>query len=94
MNDSTDGIPETNRIPLVDHQGKEIPEFARNCKEVMEVMGKMAVSVALLHQHPNFKLAEKVSGQHNEMHSNIQLAYRHLEDAQHRLGRAVEAFTP
>jgi hypothetical protein len=30
--------------------------------------------------------------QHSEMKANLKLAYRHLEDARMRIGKAVQAF--
>jgi len=49
-------------------------------------------SVRQLHDHGAFKNEQSNVGQHSEMHANITLAYRHLEDARMRLGKLIQAY--
>lgn len=78
--------------PLVDQSGQPLPEFKRNCNEVRKIILDISKNVALLHTHPAFSGEQKIQGQHNEMHANLQLAYRHLEDARMRLGKSIQAY--
>jgi hypothetical protein len=48
-------------------------------------------AVMALHQHRDFLTPEGIQRQ-NEMHANLTLAYRHIEDAVMRLGKAIQAF--
>lgn len=41
--------------------------------------------------HPAFECEQTHLEQHSEMDANLVLAYRHLEDARMRLGKAVQA---
>lgn len=52
---------------------------------------KITTAVNALHQSGEFKNEQSSSGQHSEMHANITLAYRHLEDARMRLGKVIQA---
>lgn len=53
---------------------------------------KLGDAVNELHKHPVFSGEQSSAGQHSEMHANITLAYRHLEDARMRLGKIIQAF--
>lgn len=86
MNQDTDSI------------GEEV-ESIRPIKDLLheerEVLLMIAESVKELHAHPFFDLyqgplarIERIS----EMHANITLAYRHLEDARMRIGKAIQAY--
>jgi len=48
-------------------------------------------AVNALHKHSTFSGEQASAGQHSEMHANITLAYRHLEDARMRLGKVIQA---
>jgi hypothetical protein len=48
--------------------------------------------VNALHKHSVFEEEQSSTGQHSEMHANITLAYRHLEDARMRMGKVVQAY--
>lgn len=48
--------------------------------------------VNAMHKHSAFNGEQSSSGQHSEMHANITLAYRHLEDARMRLGKVIQAY--
>jgi exonuclease VII small subunit len=45
-----------------------------------------------MHEHHQFLMYEVPKPDFEEMHANITLAYRHLEDAAMRLGKAIQAF--
>jgi hypothetical protein len=45
-----------------------------------------------MHQHDQFLMYEPTKPDFDEMHANITLAYRHLEDAAMRLGKSIQAF--
>lgn len=53
---------------------------------------ELAEQLKNLHVSHVFLIAEEYDGQHAEMHANITLAYRHLEDATMRVGKAVQAY--
>ena len=52
---------------------------------------KLGNEVNALHKHAAFGNEQSSAGQHSEMHANITLAYRHLEDARMRLGKVIQA---
>lgn len=60
--------------------------------ELRAFIVKLEQAVGSLHNSPDFVAEQAHPGQHSEMHANIQLAYRHLEDARMRLGKVVQAF--
>lgn len=53
---------------------------------------KIGNEVNKLHKHFAFDGEQSSAGQHSEMHANITLAYRHLEDARMRLGKVIQAY--
>jgi hypothetical protein len=52
----------------------------------------LALAVKAMHQHDQFLMYEPTKPDFDEMHANITLAYRHLEDAAMRLGKSIQAF--
>jgi hypothetical protein len=62
------------------------------CNEMRAKILKTGEQVRALHQHPTFVGEQTAVGQHSEMHANITLAFRHLEDARMRLGKVIQAF--
>jgi len=56
------------------------------------VIKELARQVRAMHEHDEFLLYNPDKPDHEEMHANITLAYRHLEDAAMRLGKAIQAF--
>jgi len=52
---------------------------------------KLGNEVNALHKHSTFSNEQSSTGQHSEMHANLTLAYRHLEDARMRLGKVIQA---
>jgi hypothetical protein len=59
-----------------------------NRKQIKE----LAAQVKEMHEHHQFLMYEVPKPDFDEMHANITLAYRHLEDAAMRLGKAIQAF--
>lgn len=66
-------------------------EFSDRCYELRKLLKSCAVDVLELRGHPVFPTAMN-DGRGPEMIANVMLAYRHLEDAAMRLGKAVQAF--
>ena len=66
-------------------------DFATYCKNLRAMIRTIAEEVNASHDHPVFNEAQEESD-HDEMHANLTLAYRHLEDARMRIGKAVQAF--
>lgn len=72
---------------------QNIKEIAQRLRENILETGK---EVDWLHKHGMFTSSSVQtpleSEQHMEMHANITLTYRHLEDARMRLGKTIQAF--
>lgn len=68
------------------------PVFDASCRELRQAIKSLGASVANLHAAPIFRIEEQYPGQHDEMHANITLSYRHMEDAAMRLGKAIQAY--
>jgi hypothetical protein len=66
--------------------------FQNACKDYRMALKAVAEEVKNLHESPVFKIEELYPGQHSEMHANLTLSYRHLEDAVMRLGKAIQAY--
>ena len=66
-------------------------EFKVLCQDARAVIEGLKQQVKQLHGHGDFKAEQAFSDQHSEMHANVQLVYRHLEDARMRLGKAIQA---
>lgn len=62
------------------------------CKELRTTIKQAAAQVANLHGSAVFSIEEHYPGQQDEMHANITLSFRHLEDAAMRLGKAIQAY--
>lgn len=65
--------------------------FIEACTENRKAIKEVAVKVKELHQHHQFLLYEPSKPDYDEMHANVTLCYRHLEDAAMRLGKAIQA---
>lgn len=61
------------------------------CNELRAEILKIGNAVNGVHKHSVFDGEQSASGQHSEMHANLTLAYRHLEDARMRLGKVIQA---
>lgn len=68
------------------------PSFAEVAKTNRTLIKGIAGQVKAMHEHEQFLLYEPEKPDYEEMHANITLAYRHLEDAAMRLGKAIQAF--
>lgn len=68
--------------------------FAESCMSARREVKTAAALVHELHRHDAFARSGPTVPEPNdsEMHANINLAYRHLEDAAMRLGKAIQAF--
>lgn len=66
--------------------------FKEACFGRREDLERIKSNVIVLMNHPDFKDEQISQGQHTEMKANIMLAYRHLEDARMRIGKAVQAY--
>lgn len=66
--------------------------FDAVCQNLRKTIKIIAEDVSNLHVSPSFQIEELYAGQHDEMHANITLSYRHLEDAAMRLGKAIQAY--
>jgi hypothetical protein len=71
---------------------KPEPMFDVACKDLRKEIKAIAVSVSNLHAASAFKIEELYAGQQDEMHANITLSFRHMEDAAMRLGKAIQAY--
>jgi hypothetical protein len=70
-------------------------DFPDACYGLREELKAIAPRVLILRRHPAFTGADTnapLSRDLGEMLANIMLAYRHLEDAAMRLGKAVQAY--
>ena len=70
---------------------KDKADFKEKCDLMRKQLGKDAQIVKYLRVHEVFGGHEIYSGQYGEMHANITLAYRHLEDARMRIGKILQA---
>lgn len=73
-------------------ESKIKPSFAQVAKLNRQLIKGIAIEVKAMHEHEQFLMYEPTGPDHEEMHANITLAYRHLEDAAMRLGKAIQAF--
>lgn len=65
------------------------PDIKSPCNELRAAILQLGEKVRYLHKHTEFECEQP---KHSEMHANITLAYRHLEDARMRLGKVIQAF--
>ena len=68
------------------------PEFDEACGDLRQEIRQIGDKVRGLMSHGTFQKDSQHGGQHGEMKANLMLAFRHLEDARMRLGKAVQAF--
>lgn len=68
-------------------------DFKENCFGLRELVEELKKATKLvLKKHPVFNHEQVSVGQIDEMKANLKLAYRHLEDARMRLGKAIQAY--
>lgn len=66
--------------------------FKRDCELSRNHIKALGEGVRRLMDAGVFHGEQSAPGQHGEMKANIMLAYRHLEDARMRIGKALQAF--
>jgi hypothetical protein len=76
---------------MVDDGGVETP-FNESCYNMRERLKVLARQVQGLKAHEVFAWPPEGAQDSGEMIANVMLAYRHLEDATMRLGKALQAF--
>jgi hypothetical protein len=76
---------------MLDDGGVETP-FNESCYNMRERLKVLARQVQGLKAHGVFARPPEGAQDRGEMIANVMLAYRHLEDAAMRLGKAVQAF--
>jgi hypothetical protein len=77
---------------MPEETSKIMPPFAEVAKLNRGLIKGLAQQVKAMHEHEQFLLYEPSKPDYEEMHANITLCYRHLEDAAMRLGKAIQAF--
>lgn len=68
------------------------PDIKDTCNGLRAQIKKVGDSIKSVHQHHEFDNEQSSNEQHSEMHANITLAYRHIEDARMRLGKVIQAY--
>lgn len=66
--------------------------FNEKCSEARSFLKAWAKNVIALKAHPVFTEPTVEGQDRSEMIANVVLAYRHMEDAAMRLGKAIQAF--
>ena len=66
-----------------------IEEICEKGRKELLVLGDLIFTVNKIHS--SFRGEQQNVGQHEEMHANFMLAYRHIEDARMRLGKVMQA---
>jgi hypothetical protein len=71
-------------------------DIKQECNDLRDRIKQIGAEVKNLQQHDFFTVEGGSVGYHpepdlGEMRANIQLAYRHLEDARMRLGKTIQA---
>jgi hypothetical protein len=64
--------------------------MVKTCHDLIMVLQEQKGTVRSLHEDELFKCGQSFRGQHDEMRANIDLALRHIEDAESRLERLVQ----
>ena len=83
-------MSETKQLP--DNDTGVMTPFNESCYGLRERLKVIARQVQGLKQHGQFAQPVGTGEDRGEMVANIMLAYRHLEDAAMRLGKAVQAY--
>jgi hypothetical protein len=71
---------------------KDPNAFDERCFGPREGLKNVGANVKALMEHPIFSVNADSHCDLGEMKANIMLAYRHIEDARMRLGKAVQAY--
>jgi hypothetical protein len=78
--------------PSSQEQSASVPSFEERARDLRTKLRAIAAEVRSLYHAPAFLIEELYPGQHKEMGANIELSYRHIEDATMRLGKAIQAY--
>jgi hypothetical protein len=73
-------------------QEQRPPTFDEQAKALRQKLKIIGNEIKELHKSAAFLIEEEFEGQDAEMHANIQLSFRHLEDGAMRLGKAIQAY--
>ena len=92
VDNSQDQTQESGGGILASTPEDEAPHFKESCFNIRAALECNKRETKGLMEHWGFEADENFKGQHGEMRANIMLAYRHLEDARMRLGKAVQAY--
>ena len=72
--------------------GAQESPFKENCFGLRSKIESIKDEVGILKLTPVFKIGGLLGHETSEMAANLQLAFRHLEDARMRIGKAVQAY--
>ena len=72
-----------------DQKGQTKDPFKEDCFILRDQIEGRKKKVALLKNHPHLTQS---GADRSEIQDNIQLAFRHLEDARMRIGKAIQAY--
>ena len=67
------------------------PKLREVCDGLRDQIKYLEMGTHALMSHSVFDGEQTSGGQHDEMRTNIMLAYRHLEDARMRIGKVIQA---
>lgn len=67
------------------------PSFLEVCYALREELKKIETSTKEALDNREFKEEQEWIGQHGDMKANLTLAFRHIEDARMRIGKAIQA---
>lgn len=66
--------------------------FEEQAKALRRKLKLIGDEVRELHRSAAFVIVEDFEGQDAEMHANLTMSFRHIEDAAMRLGKAIQAY--
>lgn len=82
---NTQTAANTNLLPTTERE-----RFIQLCRDLRTRAKGLAQETWGLRQHPALREEQARPWQHGEMIANATLAFRHLEDARMRLGKAIQ----
>ena len=65
--------------------------FIEWCQDIRAKLEELKTSVKAMKAHSDLQTRQEPACDHGEILANIMLAYRHLEDARMRMGKAIQA---
>lgn len=66
-------------------------QFTIRCRELWREIKTLSANVSDLHAHDELAEVALNAEEVSEVHANVMLSFRHLEDAAMRLGKAIQA---